>query len=163
MYKRRPPWNLSTATPEILFTASVHCALLLRRFGCERKARLGGHAIQQPPSHVFAYGRPMLKAMPRAASNQPHIFKLRVPVNQEIAVGCVFVLAHSRLNDRRITQRGEAARHVAAGHFRHIRHAVELIVLEKPRRERRRCEARVSRGHAEKEHFLARWKNAFTE
>ena len=51
----------------------------------------------------------MLESVSRTAADKPHVFHLRMPVDQKIAVGSIFVLAHARLDHRRISQSRETA------------------------------------------------------
>src|SRR5258707_8009722 len=45
--------------------------------------------------------------MASTAANQPHVIKLRMKIDQKVAVGGVFVLANTRFRNRRIFQRGQ--------------------------------------------------------
>ena len=60
--------------------------------------------MQDSPAQVFSQRGTMFKAMARASADNPHIFKLRMAVDQEIAVPCIFILADARLKHRRVLQ-----------------------------------------------------------
>ena len=53
---------------------------------------------------VFAQGGAVLEAVSGAAAYQPDILKIRVAVDQEVAVGGVLVLAEARFDDGGILQ-----------------------------------------------------------
>ena len=70
--------------------------------------------MQNSSAQIFAQRRPVLKAMSRASARDPDIFKLRMAVDQEIAVGAVLILADARLVERPPRERRKAPRHVGA-------------------------------------------------
>src|SRR5271166_53187 len=113
-------------------------------------------------------------------------------VHQEIAAGSIFILADAALGNGSLAQRGKTVRHIAAsllhglrrGQARlrigidafavpiesdfqpprlQVRHAVYLIVLEQPRRQRGWSEARIPWRRGEEKNFLPRGKNTRTE
>ena len=56
----------------------------------------------------------MFEAVPGAAASEPHIAHFRVPVDQEVTVGGVFVLADARLDDGGIPQCRKSACYMRA-------------------------------------------------
>src|SRR6266481_2112271 len=71
----------------------------------------------------------MFEAMARPASGDPYIFKFGVPVNQEIAVPRVLVLADAGLNHGRVPQRWNMFLQVGAQLiYRRRRHHTRAIV-----------------------------------
>src|SRR5277367_5052407 len=115
-----------------------------------------------------------------------------MPVDQKIAVGSVFVLAHPRLHHRRISQSREAHAHIFLHDFGfrsrrqtrlrvgidalsvmiernlqpaalNVRHSVVLIFLKQPCWQGRWRESRVSRRHAKKEDFLPARENSLSK
>jgi hypothetical protein len=69
---------------------------------CEPEAFVGRAFLGDQACQVFADRRSVLEAVARAAADQPYVPVLGVPVDQEIAVAGVLVLANLRRNDRRI-------------------------------------------------------------
>ena len=57
----------------------------------------------------------MLEAVSRAAANDPYIRIVRMPIDDEVVVGGIFVLADTRLEQRRIFHPRETVREIAAG------------------------------------------------
>jgi hypothetical protein len=161
--------------------------------GGEGEARLGGRAAAgHLRGDVFAQRRAVLEAVAGAAAHQPYVFHLRVAVNQEIAVGGIFVLAYTGLDDGRFPQRRKAARHIAAHPFRRflrhdaglgigvdalavpvecdletailqIREAVDFVPEKEPGGHGRGSELQVARRHAEEENLLPAGENLFAE
>src|SRR6266850_3383710 len=84
--------------------ASVYCTPLdcvLRRQG---KPRLRLAAVQEPPGHVFSYGRAMFEPVSRSPARKPDVFHSRMPVNQKISARSVLILADASFYDRGILQ-----------------------------------------------------------
>src|SRR5215467_1345287 len=88
--------------------------------GRERKSSLGRKAVKKLRSDVLSDRRPMLKAMSGSAAHQPDVGKVRVPVDQEITVRTVFVLANANLGDRGVPQGGKAPDNVGSHSCRHF-------------------------------------------
>ena len=88
--------------PEQLGTALVHRAVLDRVLGGQGEARFGRGSVENLAGDVLAKCGPMFEPMARAPAGKPYIFHFRVPIHKEIAARRVFVLAHARLNDRRV-------------------------------------------------------------
>ena len=44
---------------------------------------------------MFSYGRTMLKAMARAATDEPNVFHFGMPIDEEISIRGIFVLTHA--------------------------------------------------------------------
>src|SRR5271154_1653194 len=113
-------------------------------------------------------------------------------INQKIAIGSIFVLAHARLDNWCISQSRETRSHIFLHDFGlrgrrqtrlrigidalpmmiernlqpaafNVGHPVIFIFLKKPRRQGRRSESRVSRRHPQKEDFLATWENSLSK
>src|SRR5216684_7682576 len=130
----------------------------------------------------------MLEPMPRPAANKPHVFYLRMPVDQKISIPRIFVLADPRLHNRRAAQRRKPLLHKTPRLFRafrarqarlriwinalpvsvhcnfqpsalQIRHPINLIFLKQPRRQRRRRKSRIPRRNAKEKHLLPAGKN----
>ena len=126
----------------------------------------------------------MLEAVSRTSADKPDILEIGMLIDQEIAVGAVFVLADAGFNDRGIFETWEAARDefasggdgIGTGDARlrvricrgtvmvvsdfeaavfDVGHAVEFVAQEKPGGKRGREEARVAGRNAEEENFLA--------
>src|ERR1035441_3630004 len=96
--------------------ASEHRTMLRLRLGRQRIARLHRPAVQDACGDIFAHRGTVLEAMPGASANQPSVGEIRVAVDQEIAVGCVLVLADARFYERRMPQGGQTlAEKVARG------------------------------------------------
>src|SRR5580704_369349 len=167
----------------------IHGPLLESFLRRQRIARLGRGLVQELARNIFADCRPMLESVPRPAADEPHIFHLRMPVDQKIAVRCIFVLADARLDHWRIPHGRKTAGHIFLNYFRfcrcrqarlrvgidalavmiernfqpaafNVRHPVILILLKKPRRQSRRSKSLISWGHAEEENFLPARKNS---
>ncbi len=70
-------------------------------FGVERKS--GFHRL--PPfderAGVFGHCGSVLESMARTPSQQPDIFEIWMAIDQEIAAGCVLVLAYAAFEERR--------------------------------------------------------------
>ena len=113
-------------------------------------------------------------------------------IDQEIAIRSVFVLAHARVDQRRVTQSRQSGcqslpyfgqtcfRHDPIAFVRiewravtingdldstpvHIRQAVDLFLEIDPRRHQRRSESFIAWGGAKVEDFLSGWIDATTE
>src|SRR5205814_594909 len=54
----------------------------------------------------------MLKSMSRAASSEPNVARLGMPIDQKVTAGSILVLADPRFNNRRLGKSREAARDV---------------------------------------------------
>src|SRR5579862_5547896 len=85
-----------------------HRASLDSVFRCQRKSFLGASAIDDERRDILAQRRSMLESVSRSSAHQPHVLKIRMPVDQKIAVRRVLVLTHARFHDRSIGQRREA-------------------------------------------------------
>src|ERR1700719_957795 len=94
--------------------ASVYRTVLFRRLAGKRESRFGRAAIQYLLREVFSKRGAMFEPVAGATAREPHIIYSRVPVDQKITVGSIFVLAHTRFHDRRVCQGREALRHVGA-------------------------------------------------
>jgi hypothetical protein len=70
-----------------------NATLLSAALAEDGEAWLCSVASQDSLASVFADGRTVFEAVPRASAHQPDIFKIRMPVDQEIAVGGIFILA----------------------------------------------------------------------
>src|SRR6267142_4611121 len=130
--------------------------------------------------------------MPGASAHKPHIFHFRMPVNQKITIRTVFVLANTRLDDRRVFQYRKAPCHILSNDFRHlrrhdprlrvriyqpsmlvkrnlqspsldVRHSIHQLLLKQPGGQRRRRKPCIARRNAEEEHFLSRRKDSRAE
>src|SRR5947209_20318716 len=55
-------------------------------------------------TYIFTHRRSVLETVPGAAANNPDILQLGMPVNQEIAIGSVLVLADPGFHDWSIPQ-----------------------------------------------------------
>ena len=63
-----------------------HLALLNSLLGCETKPRLHHAVSGEHLRHILSHRRPMLEPVPGSAANEPNVFKLRMLIDQEIAV-----------------------------------------------------------------------------
>src|SRR5713226_9066802 len=54
--------------------------------------------------NIFAHDRPVLESMARATADQPDVFKLRMKIDEKVAVRSVLVLADTRLSYWRVLQ-----------------------------------------------------------
>src|SRR5262245_28451451 len=101
--------------------------MLHRPLVSQREPRLGSTALNQQFGHVLAQCRAVLEAVSRATAHQPNVLELGMAINQEIAVGSVFVLADASFDDRRVAQFGKTPRHIVAnfpeGLIAHYAHA----------------------------------------
>src|SRR3954451_2355844 len=61
--------------------------------------------MQDSCAQVLSQRGAVFKTVPRPSACNPGIFELRMAVDQEIAVPCIFVLAYARFDNRRILQR----------------------------------------------------------
>ena len=87
----------------------MHCPILLLRLGCETEARLG--SLQLPRHELRRIApdlRPMLEPMAASRTDQQHVVRRGMPVDQQIAVGAVFVLTNALFIERRSGQRGKS-------------------------------------------------------
>src|SRR6266404_1351199 len=134
----------------------------------------------------------MLEPVSRSAAYKPNVLYFRMPVDQEITIPSVFVLANTRLHNGRAAQRRKSLldktprliRSFEARQTRlrvridppampvhrnlqpaalQIRHPINFVLLEQPRRQRRWSKARVPRRHAKEKHFLPGRKNPLTQ
>ena len=60
--------------------------------------------MQDSFAQVLSERRAVFEAMSRSSATYPHIFKLRMAVDQEIAVPRIFVLAYARFQHGRVRQ-----------------------------------------------------------
>src|SRR6476646_1415279 len=60
--------------------------------------------MQDSRTQVFSQRGTVFETMPGASTSNPHIFKLRMAVNQEIAVPSIFVLAYACFNHRSVLE-----------------------------------------------------------
>src|SRR5579872_1366379 len=63
----------------------------------------------------------MLKAMPGSSADNPHILRRRMPINNEMSVWSLLVLANASLDQRRVFQGREAEADVLANIFQRLR------------------------------------------
>src|SRR5882724_11216972 len=87
---------------------SIYAPTLERFFARQQEARLGLRVVQDLAREVFSHRRTVLESMSGAASREPHVAQRGVPVDQEVAVPGVFVLADSRLNNWCVRKAGES-------------------------------------------------------
>ena len=80
----------------------IHRPHLHRLFTRNRKARFSGSIAQDSGAQVIGDRRTMLESVAGAAAGNPDIVKIRMAVNQKVAVGSVFILADTGLQDRSI-------------------------------------------------------------
>src|SRR6266436_3020290 len=164
---------------------SVYRALLTSVLRRQRKSRLRSRAVEELAGNIRADRRPMFESMSRAPAHKPNIFHRWMPVDQKIPVRTVFVLAHTRFDNRRILQCRESPRHVLSHHLRHlrrnnprlrvrinslpmlvkgnlqsssfdVRHSINQVFLKQPSRQRRCRKPRIARGNPKEKHFLSR-------
>src|SRR5882762_255663 len=181
--RRTPRPEVSTARSCCRPGPSVYRPALYGVLCCQRKSSFGCGAVEQLSRNIFPDRRAVLEPMSRAPACKPHIFHLRMPVDQKIPVPSVFVLAHARFHNRRVAQGREAPCHILSNHFRHrgrhdprlrvrinslamlvkrnlqspsldVRHSINQVFLKQPRRQRRRCKPHIACRNAEEEHFL---------
>lgn len=93
----------------------MHSAVPGRSFAGQREARLCRSPVENTRANVFSDGWAMLKTMTRAAAHQPNIFQVRVPVDEEISIRGVFVLADAELRQWCVAQVRETLRQERPG------------------------------------------------
>ena len=81
---------------------------------CQPEQRIRIFVLQHQPRHHLAQRGAMLEPVPRASSQQPDIFVSGMPVDDEVIVRTVLVLADARLQQGRIFQRGKAEGDIVA-------------------------------------------------
>ena len=88
--------------------------------------------LQNQLRHHLADRRAVLEAVPRAAADDPHIFHRRMPVDDEVTVGSLLVLADAGLDQRRVFQGREAEANIFANVFQRFRtdHALAIGGIE---------------------------------
>src|ERR1700730_8242695 len=82
-----------------------HGSFLRHLLASQRKSRLPFRSFQNPGCNILAERGAMLKPVPRASAHKPDVFHFRMPVDQEISIPSVFVLAYAGLDDGRAAQR----------------------------------------------------------
>src|SRR6185312_7967114 len=92
--------------PQVTRSALIDLARLAGMLARERKAQLRPHLIQQQTSQILADRRGMFESVAGPAPHQPYVFKVRMAVNQEVAIPGIFVLANTSSKNRRIFQAG---------------------------------------------------------
>src|SRR5690242_6882170 len=80
----------------------------------EREARLHVTALRDPRGHVLTQHGAVFEAMSGAATRQPDVIEGWMPVDQEIAVGGVLVLANASLRQGSALEGGEKAAKILA-------------------------------------------------
>src|SRR5437899_8340971 len=113
---------------------SIYAPTLERFFARQQEARLGLRIVQDLTREVFSHRRTVLESMSGAASREPNVAQRRVPVDQEVAVPGVFVLADSRLNNWSMCKVGESVCdespdlfHLSRGHHARLRVRIDLL------------------------------------
>src|SRR5713101_7710700 len=165
--KRSMLWHSRRTACSLEHRPSLHGPLAR-----QRKPRLFRHSAKNPLRHIFAHRRPVLEPVSRSAAYKPDVLDLRVPVNQEISIPSIFVLANARLHDRRAPQcrkppLDKSPRFIRAFFARQprlriwvdafsvpvhrnfqsatlqVRHPVNLVLLKQPRRQCRWSKTRI--------------------
>ena len=78
---------------------------MLVRFCCQTKPRFDSFFVPiDSRSDIFADSRAVFEAMTRSPAREPHVLEFRMTIDQEIAIRSVFVLAHARIDQRRVMQ-----------------------------------------------------------
>ena len=60
--------------------------------------------MQNSSAQVLSQRGAVFKAVSRTSARDPDILELRMAIDQEIAVPCIFVLANARLDNWRVLQ-----------------------------------------------------------
>src|SRR5437879_611005 len=81
-----------------------YCSLLHHFLVKQRKSWLGFRSVQNLRRNVLTDRRPMFEPVARTSAHEPNVLHIWMAVNQEIAIPCVFVLAHARLDNGRAAQ-----------------------------------------------------------
>src|SRR5713101_4857830 len=98
---------MTYATARSFTRRSVNRAFLHGLLRIQEESRLLSPFLQNPSGHVVTHRGSMLEPVSRPTTHQPHISHFRVTVDQEISARRIFILAHSCLNDRSISQTRE--------------------------------------------------------
>src|SRR4029453_1856981 len=78
----------------------------------QRELRLLGGFAQHAQRDVLTERRAVLEAMPRSAADEPDVRRLRMPVDDEVRIRSLLVLAHARLDEGRLREAREAPREI---------------------------------------------------
>ena len=89
-------------------TILKHRSPLHLLFRGQGEAGFDGSALCDSGGDVLPHGGAVLEAVTRPAADQPHVIALRMPVDEEVAIGGVFVLANPRFNYWGVLQSREA-------------------------------------------------------
>src|SRR5882762_10412898 len=84
---------------------------------------LGGRRLpgEHQSGHQLAHGRPVLEAVPRTAPHEPGVRRSRMPIDDEVLVGRVFVLAYTGLDQRSALQSRKPKREILARRLEALR------------------------------------------
>src|ERR1019366_720278 len=108
--RRTPCLPAQPAASRGVSTTDAGLPACLRRFLKPRqppdRARLA--LLQNQLRQHLPDSRPVLEPVPRAAAHEPHIFHRRMPVDDEVTVRSLLVLANASLHQRRVLQGREA-------------------------------------------------------
>src|SRR5262249_45248654 len=74
-------------------TISIHSPFPGGRFRVQRKARFRLHAAVDDSGRILTDCRTVLESVARTSTRDPHIFQVRMAIDEEIAIARVFVLA----------------------------------------------------------------------
>src|SRR6266550_8197065 len=77
-------------------------------------------AVQHQSRDQLSHGRTVFEAMPRSPAHEPGVRRLRVPIDDEMLVGGLFVLADARLEQRGAFQSGEPVGEIVAGDLKGV-------------------------------------------
>src|ERR1700756_197841 len=104
----------SLATTYLVLTCLVDSSLLSGLFCRQRKAWFSRDVVKNPAAQILTQRRSVFKAMTGAAARDPYVFKIRMTVDEKVAVPRVFVLAYPSLDNRRMLQGGDVLAQVGA-------------------------------------------------
>src|SRR3990170_2555302 len=95
---------MRTAAPPGKSRTLENRPFLDRLLGGQAERSLDRLPVADPRRNVLSQRRPVFAAMARAAAHQPHVGQLGVPIDKEVAVRRVLVLAHLGRYDRRVPE-----------------------------------------------------------
>src|SRR5713226_6360434 len=80
----------------------------------EPELLIGRRSAENQSSDQLPHGGTVLEAVPGSATHEPGVCRFRVPIDDEMFVGGLLVLADARLEQRRAFQSGESVGDIVA-------------------------------------------------